>query len=69
MKNLYEETYRGIGFHETHKGCWVFDENLFEGWSRYFDADINDLVSGDNEQERVIATIHRAIDRKLDGEE
>ena len=63
---LYKETYRGVGFHETHKGYWVFDESIVEGWTRYFDTDIEDFIGGDCERGRVIAMIHRAIDRKLE---
>lgn len=37
----YREQYRGVGFHQTRKGYWFFDEICPSGkhWSRYTDND------------------------------
>ena len=51
----YRETYRGIGFHLTSKGFWIFDDvppnNGY--WTRYFK---------DGEEE-CAESMRRAIDR------
>jgi hypothetical protein len=44
MPYLYQETYRGIGFHLTAKGYWFFNavpphDGLHRAWRDYFSLD------------------------------
>lgn len=67
MEPLYKETYRGVGFHKTHKGYWIFDENPFRSWNRYFTrSDEEGPPPNELPDDEVVAMIRRAIDRKLE---
>ena len=43
-----QETYRGISFHRTHKGYWIFDAPPPPGkwahWCRYVDTSMADTA-------------------------
>ena len=66
---IYEETYKGVEFHKTCKGYWLFAEllpNLPTSASRYFtDAELSKLETcGDEEAAQYM---RNAIDRNLSG--
>lgn len=63
---LYREVYRGIGFHLTHKGYWVFDAvpPTSGSWSDFFlKHETEKLLGPQFDPHPGIPLIRRAIDR------
>jgi len=72
MKPEYKETYRGITFHKTRNGFWLFNESVPNNpgsyWSRYATNNELRLIGNPKADIKVVAKIMRAmIDRALEG--